>query len=144
MYTLRKSNSADAEFAYETVKITMRDFAIQTWGIWLDRESKEAAIEDTKRGKIEIIYVGRDKAGTLQYETTESAILVSQIYLLPPFQKTGIGGKIVNKLKDKSRESNLPIKLSVLRVNSATEFYLKQGFVIEEETDERVFMQFAP
>jgi GNAT superfamily N-acetyltransferase len=132
MYTLRKSVPTDAEFAYETVKITMRAFAIQTWGIWLDRESKQAAIQDTKLGKIKIIYVGSEKAGTLQYETTDSAILVSQIYLLPPFQKTGIGGEIVNKLKSKSRKLNLPIKLSVLRVNSATEFYLKQGFVIEK------------
>jgi GNAT superfamily N-acetyltransferase len=144
MYTLRISNFSDADFAYETVKTTMRDFAIQTWGTWHDQESKNAAVQDTTLGKIQIVYVGNEKAGTLQYETTETGILVSQIYLLPPFQKRGIGGEIVSKLQEESRESNLPIKLSVLRVNSATEFYLKKGFLIEKETDERVFMQYAP
>jgi GNAT superfamily N-acetyltransferase len=144
MYTLRTSISANADFAYETVKTTMRDFAIQTWGTWHDQDSKNAAIQDTKLGKIQIIYVGNERAGTLQYETTESEILVNQIYLLPPFQNRGIGGEIISKLQEKSRESNLPIKLSVLRVNSATEFYLKKGFVIEKVTVERVFMQYAP
>jgi hypothetical protein len=88
--------------------------------------------------------VGNEKAGTLQYEITESEILVNQIYLLPPFQNRGIGGEIISNLQEKSRESKLPIKVSVLRVNSATEFYFKKGFVIENETVERVFMQYAP
>ena len=144
MYTLRTSNFADADFAYETVKTTMRDFAIQTWGSWHDQESKNAAVQDTKLGKIQIIYVGIEKAGTLQYETSDTEIFVSQIYLLPPFQKRGIGGEIISKLQRQSRESNRPIKLSVLRVNSATDFYLKKGFFIENETEERVFMRYAP
>jgi len=144
MYTLRTSNSTDAEFAYETVKTTMRDFAIQTWGTWLDKESKRAAIEDTALGKIHIISVKNKMAGTLQYETKEGVILVSQIYLLPTFQKRGIGGSIINDLKNLSRDLNVPIKLSVLQVNSAKHFYIKNGFTIEKETDERVHMQYAP
>ena len=144
MYTLRTSNSTDAEFVYNTVKTTMRDFAIQTWGIWLDKESKSAAIEDTALGKIQIIYVNNEMAGTLQYETNDGVILVSQIYLLPPFQNMGIGGSIVNELKGMSRELNVPIKLSVLQVNSAKHFYTKNGFSIEKETRERAYMQYAP
>ena len=109
MYTLRTSISADADFAYETVKTTMRDFAIQTWGTWHDQDSKNAAIQDTKLGKIQIIYVGNEKAGTLQYETTESEILVNQIYLLPPFQNRGIGGEIwLLVIYTKSVTGNIP------------------------------------
>ena len=38
-------------------------------------------------------------------ETTESEILVNQIYyLLPPFQNRGIGGEIISNLQEKSRE----------------------------------------
>ncbi len=109
MYTLRTSISADADFAYETVKTTMRDFAIQTWGTWHDQDSKNAAIQDTKLGRIQIIYVGNEKAGTLQYETTESEILVNQIYLLPPFQNRGIGGEIwLLVIYTKSVTGNIP------------------------------------
>jgi len=144
MYTLRISNSTDAEFAYQTVKTTMRDFAIQTWGAWLDTESKRAAIEDTALGKINIIYVNNEMAGTLQYENKKGVILVSQIYLLPTYQNRGIGGSIVNDLKELSRDLNVPIKLSVLQVNTAKHFYFKNGFTIEKETHERVYMQYAP
>ena len=44
----------------------MRDYAIQTWGAWLDKESKQAAIEDTAKGKIQIICIGEEQAGTLR------------------------------------------------------------------------------
>jgi GNAT superfamily N-acetyltransferase len=144
MYTLRTSNSKDAEFAYDVVKTTMREYAIQTWGTWLDKESKNAAIEDTAQGKIQIIYIDDEKAGTLQYEKNEDHILINQIYLLPPFQNIGVGRSILNDLKDMSKETNVPLRLSVLQVNPAKKFYTKNEFTIERETQERVFMQYAP
>ena len=140
---MKTSVQSDAEFAYETVKITMRDFAVQTWGSWHDKDSWEAAIRDTRLGKIKIIYMGTAKAGTLQYELTETTIVVSQLYIIPAFQKSGLGSEVIKELKRKSMKLNLPIELSVLRVNSATAFYLKHEFTIEKETAERIFMQFS-
>lgn len=144
MYTLRISTSKDAEFVYNIVKTTMRDYAIQTWGTWLDKDSKKAAIEDTAQGKIQIIYIANDKVGTLQYEKNEDEILISQLNLLPPFQNMGVGGSILVDLKSLSKEMNVPLKLSVLQVNPAKHFYTKNEFRIEKETPERVYMRYAP
>jgi GNAT superfamily N-acetyltransferase len=144
MYTLRQSDSGDAEFAYEVVKVTMRDYAIQTWGTWLDKESKIAAKVDTESGKIKIIYIENEKAGTLQLERRKNEIFINQIYLLPSFQSKGVGRDIVNDLKKMARDEKTPLKLSVLQVNPAKEFYIKNGFEIEKETQERVYMQYVP
>ena len=141
---MRKSCSEDAEFAFEAVKVTMRDYAIQTWGVWLEKESKEAAIEDTSKGKIEIIIFEGGKAGTLQIERLENEIFVHQIYLLPNFQNLGIGSSLLNYLKEMAKEFNLPLKLSVLQVNPAKQFYINRGFIVVSETSERVSMQYVP
>lgn len=53
----------------------MRDYAIQTWGAWLDKESKQAAIEDTAKGKIQIICIGEEQAGTLEVEEVGSVLV---------------------------------------------------------------------
>jgi GNAT superfamily N-acetyltransferase len=144
MYTLRKSDAGDAEFAYEVVKVTMRDYAIQTWGTWLDEESKIAAMVDTESGKIQIIYIENEKAGVLQLEKRKDEIFINQIYLLPSFQSKGVGRDIVNDLKKMARDENTPLKVSVLQVNPAKEFYIKNGFEIEKETQERAYMQYVP
>jgi len=144
MYKLRKATTADSEFIYETVKTTMRKFAIETWGVWLDKEARKDAEEGAKNGKIQIICVNNEKVGTVQVAITENEIILKQLYILPKFQYRGIGGEILRDLKVKSNKSNLPITLRVLQVNSAKEFYLKNGFTVEKETAERMFFRCAP
>ena len=144
MYKLRKSNSTDAEFVYHTIKVTMRDYAIQTWGAWLDKESKQAAIEDTAKGKIQIICIGEEQAGTLEVEEVGSVLVINQLYLLPKFQNNGVGTQILRDLKEKARKMSVPIKLSVLLVNPAQQFYKRNGFTVHSETAERVYMRYTP
>jgi GNAT superfamily N-acetyltransferase len=144
MYTLRTSVAEDADFAYEAVKITMRDYAIETWGRWLEKESKETAIEDTQKGKIEIIYFGSEKAGVLQLKNSENEIFVNQIYLLPEYQNKGIGTCIINDLKEIAKKAKVPLKLNVLQVNPAKHFYANRDFKVEKETLERVHMKYVP
>ena len=140
--TLRKADEDDAEFAYEVVKVTMRDYAIQTWGVWLDEESRQDAIKQSKSGRIEIIEIQDDRAGILLVETDNKQMAIEQFYILPEFQNKGIGTKILSDLKNAALELRIPLKLSVLRVNPAKEFYAKNGFVIEKEADERIYMQY--
>ena len=144
MYKLRKSNSADAEFAYHTIRVTMRDYAIQTWGTWLDKESKQAAIEDTTKGKVQIICIGEEQAGTLMIEEHDDELVIDQLYLLPKFQNKGVGTEILRSLKEQARKMSVPIKLSVLRVNPAQRFYNRNGFTVSSETVERVYMRYTP
>ena len=144
MYTLRVSTEADADFAYETIKTTMRDFALQTWGVWLDDEARQDAVQGARTGKLQVICSAGERVGLLQYEKSETEIAVKQLFLLPTFQYRGIGGEVVADLKKMSEQTMLPLVLSVLQVNPAKEFYLKKGFAIARETDERVFMQYFP
>ena len=144
MYRLKQSTAEDAEFAYHALKTTMREFAMQTWGVWLDEEAKKDAAHATQSGKVQIIYVDEVKVGTLQYVETESEIIVKQLYLLPAYQNQGIGGAIMNDLQKRAIELKLPIELSVLQVNSAKEFYLKKGFFVKLETAERIRMRYEP
>jgi len=142
--TLRESNVDDAEFAYKVVKETMRDYAIQTWGVWLDKESKQAAIKETESGDVKIIELENDRIGILLVERSNNQIVIEQIYILPEYQNQGIGTTIISGLKKESLKLHIPLKLSVLRVNPAKDFYIRNGFIIEKETDERIYMQYEP
>ena len=94
--------------------------------------------------QIQIICVNNEKVGTVQIAITEREINLKQLYILPNFQYRGTGGEILRDLKIESNQSNLPITLRVLQVNSAKEFYLKNGFTVEKETAERMFLRYTP
>jgi hypothetical protein len=43
--TLRRAEAEDADFAFRVLKETMRDYAIATWGTWLEEESRRETVE---------------------------------------------------------------------------------------------------
>lgn len=144
MYSLRKSTSADAEFAYDTINTTMRNYALQTWGVWLDEQARQDAREGTHSGSIQIICVGKNRAGTVQWLNTDTEIRLKQLYILPPYQNKGIGGRIIDELKNEANEKVISIVMSVLQINRAKGFYIKKGFSVTDESAERVQMRYKP
>lgn len=144
MYTLKNSSASDADYIYQVVKTTMYEYAIQTWGVWLEKEAKEDARTSAAEGKVQIVYVDQSRVGILLVSTDESQIVVKQIYVMPAFQNQGIGTAIISDLKQHSEATRLPITLRVLQVNPAKQFYLNMGFQIEKQTKERAFMRYAP
>ncbi len=64
---------------------------------------------------------------------------LSKIYLLPHQKNKGIGTFLLNNVKEIAEKNNIhTIILQVNRFNSAKEFYLKNGFKITEEVDEKL------
>ena len=142
-FELRQSLPEDAEFAFQTVKETMRDYAIQTWGDWLEKESKVDAIDKTKSGELQIItYEGKD-IGTLQIKEHEDYIEINKLYILNKHQNKGIGTQVLAYLIEHSRNRKKRLNLEVLQVNRAKEFYSRMGFKIIKENKERQFLQYS-
>ena len=71
-----------------------------------------------------------------------SHIQLEQIYIEPKFQLQGIGTILLNDLIKRASSESKPIRLRVLKPNSARKFYEKLGFRIVEENDERYFLQY--
>ena len=144
LYTLRKSTSEDADFAHNTVKVTMKDYAVKTWGAWLENESRASVSKDASLGNIQIIEINGASIGTFQVVESEESIFIEQLYILPEYQNKGLGTRILMDLMAEARARSLPIKLNVLQVNPAKRLYIRHGFVVDDEDNERVYMKYVP
>jgi GNAT superfamily N-acetyltransferase len=82
--------------------------------------------------------------GVFVVERCSTHIQLEQIYLLPEYQRRGIGKALLNRLIVEALESNIPIRLRVMAVNPAKSFYEQHGFVITEATTEFLFMEKTP
>jgi GNAT superfamily N-acetyltransferase len=140
-FSLRSSQIKDAPLFYSVIDRTMRQFIIATWGRWdeerVQKESKEHSISPNAQ----IIEVNGIPAGVFLVDRYPSHIQLQQIYLLPEYQRQGIGTVLIKGLIAEAQQLHISVCLRVLVVNSAKNLYEQLGFVVTEETSEFFFME---
>mgnify|MGYP000542505732 FL=1 len=75
--------------------------------------------------------IGLLKLGVVSLKGTHKSLHIKQLQILPEYQGQGIGSKVLNVVKKKALQLQLPITLNVLLKNPARGLYLRHGFQIE-------------
>lgn len=141
---LRGASANDAEFAFQVLKETMREYVVATWGSWREEESRRETVEQVTAGRSQIIELDGTPIGVQLVDRPGTHIQVVQLYIAKAFQRRGFATELLKRLLAEARESSLPIRLRVLAVNPAKRLYERLGFVVVESTPERHFMEWKP
>jgi GNAT superfamily N-acetyltransferase len=142
--TLRRASLADSEFAYEVVCKTIRPYAEQTFGIWQEAQVRAMLASNIDAGVTKIIMAGATPLGILTVQESESHVQLDQLFVLPRYQRHGIGTELVRGVLQRARQLGVPVRLRVLRVNPAKRLYDRLGFFVTAEEPQRFYMQSAP
>ena len=129
-FTLRPSSIDDAPIFYSVIDLTMREFIIATWGAWNETRVRQEALEHSSSPHRQIIQVGDVAAGIFSVERYPTHIQLQQIYLLPEYQRLGIGSELISRLIIEGSQLQIPVRLHVMAVNPAKQFYEQLGFVV--------------
>ena len=143
-FTLRQANIDDAPLFYSVIDRTMREFIIATWGAWNESRVQSESREHTISPHARVIQVGDIAAGVFLVERYPTHIQLAQIYLLPDYQRWGIGSALIDSLIIEASQSNLPIRLHVMAINPAKKFYEQLGFAVTKSTLDLFFMEKLP
>jgi GNAT superfamily N-acetyltransferase len=143
-FTLRPANPDDAPLFYKLTDLTMREFILTTWGRWDEDRVQSESHANSQSPNTQIIQIDRLPVGVLHVARSPTQIELEQIYLLPNYQRSGIGTALISQLIEEADRSSLPIRLRVLVVNPAKQFYESFGFVVTEATPEFFLMEKAP
>lgn len=68
-------------------------------------------------------------------------LFLDHIYIQPANQGLGLGGIVLDSIKDIARQKNLPIKLSALRDSASNIFYKKHDFIKTHEEEWDIYYQ---
>ena len=142
--TLRLANLADIEFAYEVLCKTIRPYAEQTFGIWQEAQVRITLANNISADVTKIIMTGAKAAGILTVQELESHVQLDQLFVLPQYQRNGIGTELVRDVLQRAKQLGVPVRLRVLRVNPAKRLYDRLGFFVTSEEPQRFYMQSAP
>ena len=139
--TLRPAAPEDVEFACRVSRETMRGHALATFGTWNEDDVRQRCSSNIAAGFTQIIELKGVQIGIYVVERPPDHVQLLQIFILPDYQRRGIGSSLIERLLAEARASNLPLRLRVLRVNPAFELYQRMGFKVVQETPERYFME---
>lgn len=139
--TLIPTTGADADFFFEVVEKTMREHVIATFGEWNAERVKTGIAKECQSPHCHLIHANGIRVGVVAVEKTPAEIRLQQLFILPEFQKQGIGKGIVKNLIAEACAQHLSVTLRVIRANPARAFYEKQGFKIVSESDTYYYLE---
>jgi ribosomal protein S18 acetylase RimI-like enzyme len=140
-FTLRPANVDDAPLFYSVIDRTMREFIIATWGAWNEARVQSESAETSRSPNAQVIQIGDLSVGVFVVARDPTYIQLEQIYLLPEYQRMGIGTTLLNNLIVEASQSKIPIRLRVMTINPAKKLYERVGFVVSESTPDFFLME---
>jgi ribosomal protein S18 acetylase RimI-like enzyme len=140
-FTLRPATIDDAPLFYSVIDRTMREFIITTWGAWNETRVQSESAETSCSPNAQVIQIGDIPVGVFVVARYLTYIQLEQIYVLPEYQRMGIGTTLLNNLIVEASQSKLPIQLRVMTINPAKQLYERLGFVVTESTPDFFLME---
>jgi len=140
---LRTTEYRDQEFCFRVTKEAMKPYVEAAFGPWDDEWQRRRLENDLASSLHEIVVVGGTDIGLWSVTHEPERFLLRKIYLLPEFQRRGIGSILLRRLIRKSEASRVPIELRYLMVNPVVSFYERLGFSWLKEEPPYVYVRRA-
>jgi ribosomal protein S18 acetylase RimI-like enzyme len=140
---LRAATQEDADFLYDVVKATMKEYVAQVWG-WDEAWQQAYFREHFEPSEDRIIVLEDEDIGVISVEQREGEVFLGKIYILPEYQGRGIGSRLINDVLEQAHQRGVPVTLQVIKVNPARRLYERLGFVEVGETATHYLMEAAP
>lgn len=74
----------------------------------------------------------------------EASLHLQHLYLRPGAQGQGVGGWVIDHIKQRAREAGLPITLGALRESRANDFYQRHGFEVVQALEVDIEYRWTP
>ena len=125
--SMRQGESADMDWLYQTFKLTMQSFIHQTWG-WDELLQEHSFYENLPAKSFAIATSEEHDVGALNLREKADHLWLEMVLVLPGYQGQGFGRLMLEFAQRQSCKKQKPLRLSVLKLNPAQDFYRHMGF----------------
>jgi GrpB-like predicted nucleotidyltransferase (UPF0157 family)/ribosomal protein S18 acetylase RimI-like enzyme/predicted nucleotidyltransferase len=135
----------DRDFAFRVTEESMRSYVEEAFGAW-DSVAQRRRLDDSiNPSSWNVVLVDDVRAGILVVEDRPAELFLLRIFLLPAFQRRGVGTALMRRLINRARVAQKPLRLRVLHVNAgARRLYERLGFALTRSTTEHAYLELLP
>ncbi|HTD48201.1 MAG TPA: GNAT family N-acetyltransferase [bacterium] len=136
---LREASICDHDFLYDLHIRTMKTYVEQTWG-WDEAKAVKMFRERVAQGHYEVIVLNGVDIGAVNCHRRGDTLYVSNIEILPEYQRRGLGTTILQRIIAEAQRDGLTVTLRILKVNPARSLYERLGFIVTREDETHYYM----
>ena len=136
---LRPAAPLDADLICTITERTMRRYVEQTWG-WDEAKAVKMFRERVAQGHYEVIVLNGVDIGAVNCHRRGDTLYVSNIEILPEYQRRGLGTTILQRIIAEAQRDGLTVTLRILKVNPARSLYERLGFIVTREDETHYYM----
>jgi ribosomal protein S18 acetylase RimI-like enzyme len=139
----RAATDDDRGFAYEVKRAALGPYVEQVWG-WDEPLQQDFHARAWEARRPDIIVLDGEDAGTVQFIRRDADYHLAEFYLLPRYQRRGVGSKLMRRMLGRADAEGVPVTLQVIKINPAQNLYGRHGFRVTGETATHFLMERAP
>lgn len=141
--TLRRATHDDAEFLFSLLRAALGPYVEETYGPWDEADQRARFFAANPTETHEIVEADGRPIGCLDVRRLDDQLKLNRVFLLPEFQRRGIGSRLLADVLTEADTAGLPVRLRVFQVNPARNLYTRLGFRVTEETATHLVMERA-
>jgi ribosomal protein S18 acetylase RimI-like enzyme len=139
---LHQATANDVKFFWDVFRASMKDYITQTRGEWNEQREEAQFRNQLHLSAVQVIRSKNLEVGFVMAPIKDNARWIHTICIVPEHQNKGIGAEVVRSIIADAETQNMPLYLSVLKVNPARRLYERLGFAVIEETEHHFRMKF--
>lgn len=139
---LRRATVTDTKFLWEVFRVSMKDYITQTRGEWKEQREESQFRHQLDLSAAQVIQSENLDVGFIMAPIKDNARWIHTLCIVLEHQNRGIGTEVVRSVIAEAERQNMPLYLSVLKVNPARRLYERLGFVVIEDTEHHFTMKF--
>jgi ribosomal protein S18 acetylase RimI-like enzyme len=134
--SLRQAALTDSDFAYQVKKIALGNYVKKVYGEWDEVFQHRFHDRQWEPAGTQIVVVNGIDVGWVWCTHQADHINVDGIYIMPQYQGHSIGTYLLTRLRAEAYRVGKSVRLWVMKINPAFEFYKRAGFSVigEKET----------
>ena len=138
--SLRRARSGDYAFALGLYLASVKPLLTKL-GRW-DEERVTASLRNGfKPATVRVICQNGTDIGWMQVSDTATGLHLHQIHIVEGYRNRGCGTALIKELQGRARAKALPITLNVIHGNPALDLYLRLGFRVVGEDEDKLHMR---
>ncbi len=138
----RRAAPSDMGWLYQTFKLTMQDYIQQTWG-WDELLQQHSFHDNLPAASFTIAARDGFDFGAYSVMEKNDHLWLEMVLVLPALQNQRLGSALLCHAQDGAATRGKPLRLSVLKVNPAQQFYKRHGFQVTGEDTWSFKMEWA-
>ena len=128
------ADEAYREFSYQVKKMAEGEYITSMFG-WNEDVQRNFHDKAWQQQRPDIITYDRKLIGTIATIETEDCIDIGQFFILPEYQRRGIGTHVMENILNKADQMGKNVTLKFLKNNPVESLYVRNGFRLID-TDE--------